>query len=295
MYVVMGATGHTGQAIVRHLLRAGVPVRALGRNAQRLAPLAAAGAEVRAGDQADAEFLADAFRGAEAAYTLLPYEISAPGYHAAQDRQGEAIARAVQDSRLRHCIALSSLGADLEQGTGPILSMRRQEQRLSAIDRLDLLVLRAGAFMENFYGALGMIRACGWFGDAFAADAPLPMIAARDIAETAAWALLARGWRGVEVRELLGERDLSHAQAAAILGQRLGLPDLEYRQLEPGEAVDGLIGAGFAPDLAAAYVELAHSINAGLIRSLQGRNATNTTPTRFEDFAEALAQAYRAM
>ncbi len=97
------------------------------------------------------------------------------------------------------------------------------------------------------------------------------------------------------MRELLGERDLSHAQAAAILGQRLGLSDLEYRQLEPGEAVDGLIGAGFAPDLAAAYVELARSINAELIRSLQGRNATNTPPTRFEDFAEALAQAYRAM
>lgn len=295
MYVVMGATGRTGHRIVEQLLQAGAPVRALGRSRERLAPLAAAGAEIRAGDQADAGFLADAFKGADAAYTLLPYELGARGYDAAQDRQGEAIASALRRSGLRHCIALSSLGADLAVGTGPIMSMRRQEQRLRDIEGLNLLVLRAGAFMENFYGSLEVVRALGFNSDAFVADFAMPMIAARDIGDAAARALLARDWSGQVVRELLGQRDLGYAEATRILGQRIGLPDLAYVRVEGQEALDALIQGGFAPDLAALYVELAHTISAGKVRSLEGRNPGNTTPTSFEVFAEELAEAYRAM
>ncbi|MGO4263575.1 NAD(P)H-binding protein [Lysobacter sp. TAB13] len=299
MYVVMGATGHTGHRIVHQLLQAGEPVLALGRSEQRLAPLAAAGAQVRAGDQADAGFLAQAFRGATAAYTLLPYELSAPGYNQQQNRQGEAIVAALQRSGLREVIALSSLGADLAIGTGPIMTMRWQEQRLrelaGRVDGMNLLILRAGAFMENFYGSLEVIKAYGFNGDAFDADFQIPMIASRDIAQAAGEALLARDWRGVQVRELLGQRDLSYAQATRILGERIGLPDLAYRRLEGGQALDALVQGGFAPDLAAQYVELAHTISAGKVRSLEGRNAGNTTPTSFETFAEELAQAYRAM
>ncbi|QWP76109.1 NAD(P)H-binding protein [Lysobacter sp. K5869] len=299
MYVVMGATGRTGHRIVHHLLQAGERVLALGRSESRLAPLAAAGAQVRAGEQTDPAFLAEAFRGATAAYTLLPYELSAPGYDAQQDRQGEAIVEALRRSGLREVVALSSLGADLAQGTGPIMSMRRQEQRLRAWADEDAgrnaLALRAGAFMENFYGSLEVIKAFGFNGDAFDADYPLPMIAARDIADAAAGALLRRDWRGLSVRELLGERDLSYAQATRILGERIGLPELAYVRLEGGDALDALVQGGFAPDLAAQYVELAHTISAGRVRSLEGRNAGNTTATSFEAFAEELAQAYRAM
>jgi len=37
------------------------------------------------------------------------------------------------------------------------------------------------------------------------------------------------------------------------------------------------------------------AFNEGLIKSVEGRSARNTTPTRFEDFAaQTLAPAYRA-
>jgi hypothetical protein len=40
--------------------------------------------------------------------------------------------------------------------------------------------------------------------------------------------------------------------------------------------------------------EMARAFNDGKIRSLEGRNPANTTPTSFEAFAEVLAQAYQA-
>jgi hypothetical protein len=43
------------------------------------------------------------------------------------------------------------------------------------------------------------------------------------------------------------------------------------------------------------YVEMARAFNDGLVKSVEGRNARNTTPTRFEDFAaQTLAPAYRS-
>ena len=45
MYIITGATGNTGQHITRTLLSKGARVRVVGRDAERLKPLAALGAE----------------------------------------------------------------------------------------------------------------------------------------------------------------------------------------------------------------------------------------------------------
>src|SRR5688572_10601633 len=116
MITVMGATGNTGQKIASALLAAGQPVRALGRSEPKLAGLARAGAEVLAGDVGDADFLTRAFRGADAVYTLLPTDRRSPDYHARQQQEGEAIARAIGESGVRYVVALSSLGAEVSKG-----------------------------------------------------------------------------------------------------------------------------------------------------------------------------------
>jgi uncharacterized protein YbjT (DUF2867 family) len=61
--LVAGATGQLGSAVARQLLEAGVPIRALARNREKLQPLADAGAEVAAVDLMDNRALADACKG----------------------------------------------------------------------------------------------------------------------------------------------------------------------------------------------------------------------------------------
>ncbi|MFI5179702.1 MAG: SDR family oxidoreductase, partial [Vicinamibacterales bacterium] len=61
--LVAGATGQLGGVIARKLLAAGVPVRALARSAEKLAPLKAAGAEVAAVNLVDLAKVTDACRG----------------------------------------------------------------------------------------------------------------------------------------------------------------------------------------------------------------------------------------
>jgi uncharacterized protein YbjT (DUF2867 family) len=294
MIAVMGASGNTGRRIAEHLLAAGEKVRALGRTAEKLASLNSGGADVVTGIARDAVYLTNSFRGSDAVYTLLPQDVQSQDYRRQQDEEGEAIAQAIRDSGVRYVVFLSSLGADQPEGTGPIAGLHAHEERLRGLRGVNVLILRPAYFFENFYGTLGLIKHHGINGGAMAPDIPFSMIATRDIADVAAQALRRRDWTGVVVRELLGARDLTFAEATRILGARIGNPDLQYVQFPYADFTASLVGMGISQNVAGLYAEMARAVNEGKVKSLEGRQPGNTTPTRFEDFAEELARAYQA-
>jgi uncharacterized protein YbjT (DUF2867 family) len=294
MITVMGASGNTGGRISDRLLDQREKIRVLGRSAGKLARLERSGAEVLIGDAADAAFLTGAFRGADAVYTLLPPDPQSPDLRKKWDQQGEAIVKAIRDSGVRYIVFLSSVGADLPEGTGPIAGLHAQEERLRKLPDVNALILRPASFFENFYATLGLIKHQGINGGAVAPDLRLPMIATRDIADVAARALRARNWTGVVVRELLGAGDLTFAEATRVIGAHLGKPDLQYVQFPYADFASSLMQMGISPNMAGLYAEMARAFNEGKIESLEGRKPENTTPTRFEDFAKDLARAYEA-
>ena len=294
MIAVMGATGNTGRMISERLLERGAEVRALGRSADRLAGLVAKGAEAAVGEVADASYLSGAFRGADAVYTLIPPNLQADDYSAFQDQVGEAIVGAIKESGVGHVVFLSSIGADQPAGTGPIAGLHRQEGRLRSLEGVDVLSLRPGFFFENHFETLGLIKHQGINGSAIAPDTVLPMIATRDIAAAASEALIARNFSGFSVRELLGPRDLTMAEANGIIGDAIGNPDLTYVQFPYEDFEASLAQMGLPANIAALYTEMARAFNAGKVRTLEGRSEANTTPTSFETFAaEVLAPAYQ--
>jgi uncharacterized protein YbjT (DUF2867 family) len=292
MITVMGATGNTGKKITEALLKAGDKVRALGRSESKLAELEGAGAEVFGGDTNNAAFLAKAFRGADAVYTLLPTDPRAADYRAEQDRQGEAIVKAIRESGVRYVIALSSMGADSSKAHGVLAGLHAQEERLKMIEGINLLLLRPVSFFENFYSSIALIKQEGINGDSVEASLAIPMVATRDIAETAAKALRARDWNGVIVCELLGPRDISHAEATRILGEKIGKPGLHYVQFSYDGHAKALVQAGLSESFARLYVEMTRAFNEGTVKPVRTRE--NTTPTPFEDFADEWASAFQS-
>jgi hypothetical protein len=84
-------------------------------------------------------------------------------------------------------------------------------------------------------------------------------------------------------------------EATRIIGQKIGKPDLPYVQFPEAAFVDSLVQHGFSGSVAESFAEMSRAFNEGKIHSVEGRKPENTTPTRFEDFVEVLAQAYRAM
>jgi uncharacterized protein YbjT (DUF2867 family) len=290
-YVILGASGNTGSIIADFLLSKGEQVRVVGRDARRLQRFVRDGAEAFAADWSDAEALSKAFSGARAAYLMLPPISSRED----QEQQSDAIAQAAKGSGLRYAVYLSSYGAHVPQGTGPIAGLYSSEQKLNAIGGLNVLHLRAAYFMENNLAAIGMIRGTGIFGHALLPDLKMPMIATRDVGDYAAQRLLALDFSGKQTRELLGERDLSMAEATALLARGIGKPDLRYQQFPYDQIQQALTEMGFSPQKAAVYIEMFQAINAGVIAAQEPRAPENTTPTSFEKFVQdVFAPAYRA-
>jgi len=289
IYVILGASGNTGSIIADSLLSKGRKVRVVGRDAGRLQRFVRQGAEAFKGDVSDAAALTKAFSGAHAAYLLLPPITSR------EDQEGEsdAIAQAVTESGLGYAVYLSSYGAHVPEGTGPVTGLHSSEQKLNAIGGLHVLHLRAAYFMENNLAAISMIQEMGIFGHALLPDLKLPMIATRDVGDYAAKRLLDLDFSGKQTCELLGERDLSMAEATAIIARGIGKPDLRYVQFPYEQVQQVLEQMGMTPKKAALYIEMFKAINAGVLAAQEPRSRQNTTPTSFEEFVQdVFAPAY---
>jgi uncharacterized protein YbjT (DUF2867 family) len=290
LYVILGASGNTGSIIANFLLSKGQKVRVVGRDVGRLAGFVRQGAEAFTADLTDAAALTKAFSGARAAYLLLPPITSRED----QERESDAIAKAVRESGLRYAVYLSSYGAHVPEGTGPIVGLHSTEQKLNAISDLSVLHLRAAYFMENNLAAIGTIQGMGIFGHALLPDLKLPMIATRDVGDYAALRLLDLDFSGKQTRELLGERDLSMTEVTAAIARGIGKPDLRYVQFPYEQMQQGLTQAGFSPKKAAVYIEMFTAINTGILAAQEPRSLENSTPTSFEKFVQdVFAPAYR--
>jgi uncharacterized protein YbjT (DUF2867 family) len=288
-YVILGATGNTGSIVANSLLLKGERVRVVGRDAERLERFVRQGAEAFTTELSDAAALTKALSGARAGYLMLPPIDSRED----QERQSDAIAKAVKESGLRYAVHLSSYGAQVPEGTGPVAGLHSSEQKLNAIGGLNVLHLRAGYFMENNLAAIGMIHAIKLFGHALLPDLKLPMIATRDVGDYAAQRLLKLDFSGKETRELLGERDLSMKEATAVIARGIGEPQLRYEQLPYGRVLLALTQMGFSAKKAAVYVEMFKAVNAGVLAAQEPRTAENSTPTSFENFVrDVFAVAY---
>jgi uncharacterized protein YbjT (DUF2867 family) len=282
IYVILGASGNTGSIIADALLSKGKKVRVAGRDAGRLQRFVRKGAEAFTGDVSDAVALTKAFRGARAAYLMLPPITSRED----QERESDAIAKAVTESGLRYAVHLSSYGAHVPEGTGPVAGLHSSEQKLNAVGGLSVLHLRAAYFMENNLAAISMIQEKGIFGHALLPDLKLPMMVTRDVGNYAAQRLLDLDFSGNQTRELLGERDLSMAEATAIIARGIGKPDLRYVQFSYDQVQQVLEQMGMPPKKAAVYIELFRAINTGILVAQEPRSRENTTPTSFEKFVQ---------
>jgi uncharacterized protein YbjT (DUF2867 family) len=280
VYVILGASGNTGLIVANFLLSKGEKVRVVGRDVGRLQRFVRKGAEAFTADVGDAAALTKAFSAARAVYVMLPPLNS----REEQERQSDAIAKAVKDSGLRYAVHLSSYGAHVPEGTGPVTGLHSSEQKLNAISDLNVLHLRAAYFMDNNLAAIDMIHGMGLFGHALLPDLKLPMIATRDVGDYAAQRLLSLDFSGKQTRELLGERDLSMTEATAVIGRGIGKPDLRYEQFSYDQVRHALTQMGFSPKKAAVYIEMFEAINAGLLAAKEQRSTENSTPTSFETF-----------
>jgi uncharacterized protein YbjT (DUF2867 family) len=262
MFVVLGATGHTGSVVAETLLARKQPVRVVVRSADKGASWKAKGAEVAIASLDDVPALTKAFQGAVGLYLLVPPNYGATAWLAAQRQRMDQAAEAVKTSGISHVVFLSSIGGQIPEGTGPIRAARYGEQKLATVAQ-NLTILRPCYFMENWAPGIGMARGQGVLLTFIAPEGKIPMISTKDIGRVGAEYLITGG-KGKQIVELAGPEEYSPGQAAATLSQILG--KAVSAQLAPlSTVVPTFTSFGFSDEAAQLFEEMYTSFSKGTI------------------------------
>lgn len=290
--LVTTPTGNIGSRVTARLIEERADVSVFARKPGALPAAVREYATVHQGDLNNVTDLTDALQDAEALFFLIPPMMETDDWKAWQRMIAEKAAKAVQASECDRVVMLSSIGAQRD-GMGPISGLGVGEAILADATP-NLLRLRAGYFMENFLQFADSIAREHTIYHAFPSDKQMPMVATVDIGNAAAEWLMDRTWTGDRVQGVHGPEDLSHAEAAEIIGDALDL-NIEYVKV-PVEAVqEQMKGMGLRENVVANYGEMIRGLTSMPRDAAEPRTETTTTPTTLAAFAQStLAPAIEA-
>lgn len=159
LVLVTGATGYIGGRLVPELLDAGFTVRCLARSPAKLdgRPWSDR-VEVVQGDVTDAESVAKAMVGVDAAYYLV-HAMGATREFADRDRLAATVFRdAAADAQLTQIVYLGGLGDDDEEGLSEHLSSRHDVGAILADGPVPVTELRAAVIIGSGSASFEMLR-----------------------------------------------------------------------------------------------------------------------------------------
>jgi uncharacterized protein YbjT (DUF2867 family) len=275
--------GHVGRAVAEFLLDAGADVMLLTRHPEKVTRQVTRGAGVAEGSLDDEEYVIQATRGAEALFWVTPPDFTSSDFRGFQNRVGCAAAEAIRTNRISRVVNLSSVGAHLRSGGGPINGLHDVEQCLDHV-ATNIIHLRPGYFFENYLLQVQNIVTEGEIYLPVSGSRRVPMIGTMDIARVAADRLVDTSWFGRSIRGLHGPCDMTFNEAASALSSGLGCP-VSHVRIEEGPARKAMIGWGMSESACTLMLEMYRGFELGTLRPDEQRSPETYTPTRLTDFA----------
>lgn len=292
-YVITGGAGNISKTLAEILLTKGHQVTLVGRHENHLRELVAQGASAAIGSLEDVAFLTKAFAGADAVYTMVPPNMAATNWKKWIGAIGDNYANAIQANGIRFVVNLSSAGAHLPEGCGPVSGLYLEEQALNSLKGVNTLHLRAGFFYTNLLGNIGMIKNMGIMGaNAGGGDLKLVLVSPQDIAAVAADELTKLAFSGNSVQYVASDERTSSEIATAI-GKAIGIPGLQWVLFSDADALNGMLQAGLPKEIASNFVEMNQSIQSGqMYEDYWANHPASLQKTKLEDFAETFSAIY---
>ena len=291
-YVITGGAGNISKPLTEQLLKAGHQVTVIGRNAEHLKHLTALGATAAIGSVEDVAFLTKTFTGANAVYTMVPPNYGAPDLKAYIIKIGKNYTEAIKASGVKYVVNLSSIGAHLPKGAGPVSALYYVEESFNSLKDVNILHLRPGYYFFNLLGNIGMVKQANIIGANFGSgDDKIVMVNPVDIAPVAAEALLSLNFTGHSVKYIAGD-ERSGADIAKTLGSSIGKSDLPWVKFSDEDAYNGMVQAGLPQEIALNYRDMGQVMNDGTMFEDYWKHRPTLSKTKLEDFAKVFAAAY---
>ena len=294
-YVITGAAGNISKPLAEKLLNAGHDVTVISRSAENIKSLTDQGAKAAIGSVDDVEFLKKTFSGADAVYTMVPPRYDAPDMKAHIASVGKKYAEALKATNVKYVVNLSSVGAHLPDGVGPVSGLYKVEQALNELTNTNIRHLRPVWFYTNLFANVGMIKHMNILGGNFGGDDfTMLMVYPNDIAEVAFEELSNLNFSGHTVRYIGGD-ERSTADIAKAIGTSIGKADLPWVVFTDEQAYQGMMQAGLPENVAKNYTEMGHAMHDGsMFKDYWKHHPEKLGKTKLEDFAKTFAAVYNA-
>ena len=291
-YIITGSLGHISKPIVEGLLKAGKEVSVITSNSERVKEIEDLGAKALVGSINDAGFVTEAFKGAEVVYTMIPPIWQTENWKASQLAIAKIYADALTANKIQYVVNLSSVGAHLGTGTGPVDAIHDFELMLNKISGLNVIHLRPGFFYYNFLNLIGLVKNAGIIGANYGADDhKLPLVHTTDIAAVALEELLKLDFKNNTVRHITSDI-VTGKEVAAALGKAIN-KEIPWVVFTDDEQRQGLVQGGVPPTHVEGYTAMGAAVRKGVMQELALKEKPDGK-VKLADFAKEFAAAYTA-
>ncbi|MEO7214081.1 NAD(P)H-binding protein [Mucilaginibacter sp.] len=288
--ILTGSLGNISKPLAINLINAGHNVTIISSSADKAAEIEALGGVPAIGSVSDVAFLTKTFTGADALYAMIPNDLSSDNFRAHIGGVGIKYAEAIKASGIKKVVLLSSIGAHINGGTGPISGIHDVEQALNKLDGVDIRILRPSFFYTNFLNSIDMVKHAGILGANYPSDNTLMMVHPRDIAEVAAYEIQ-QPFTGKTIRYIASdERTLD--EVASALGKATGKPDLKWVEFTDEQSIQGMLQAGLPQEFSRSYTEMGAAVKKNILWDDYLQHKPELSKTKLEDFAAEFAAAY---
>lgn len=294
-YIITGSLGNISLPVTKNLIAAGHEVTVLSSNAGKKEQIESLGATAAIGSVQDIAFLESAFQGGDVAYLMIPSDFSLENYADFQLEVADKYIQAIEAAGITNIVLLSSIGAHLRKGAGPIDALGYLEEKLAAIPGLHVKILRPSYFFNNLYGQIGLIKNAGIAGSNFGdTDEKLVLTDTDDIAKIATEALLAP-FTEAQTITYISSDERHPSEIAAVLGTAVGKEGTPWITFSDEDAYNGLLQAGLNESFATLYRDMGQALRNGTMQEDYWKSNASVNGTfKLEDFAKRFAGAYQA-
>ncbi|MCP5118448.1 MAG: NmrA family NAD(P)-binding protein, partial [bacterium] len=203
---------------------------------------------------------------------------------------GDVAAKVAGENPEFHIVNLSSTGAHLAEGVGPIKGLHDIEQKLNAASQR-VTHLRPTYFMENLLPSLSTVASDSAIYSTVPAEVAVEQIATRDIGAIAAETLLGDAPDAPRVVHILGPETISFAEVAAVVSGAIG-KSVNHVVLGADQLRVPMLAMGMSADTVDQLLELQNAVTQGLVVPPAG-STVRTGGTTFNEFvSEVVVQAY---
>lgn len=288
---ILGSLGNIGKPLAQKLIASGNQVTVVSSNSDRVEAIEALGAKAAIGSVSDADFLKNTFTETDAVFALTPPNMGGSNVITNTIDAGKAIATAIAAAGVKRVVMLSSIGADLPDGTGPIKGLYNIEKIYETLENISVTFLRAGFFYTNLYANVPMIKGAGIIGANYASDTVIPFVHPENIA-TAAAEELTKTVSGKNIRYIISDVRTPN-DVAKVLGLAIDKPELPWVEFTDEQSVGGMKEAGVPEEIAELYTEMGSGLNSGKIQNDFLSNKFSVDgKTKLEDFAKEFASNF---